>query len=183
MKTVKLLLIACVFWSIHGVSLAQVKAEPPELTKARKNYDKKIVDTIYPITKAYLEKLEELKREYGAKGELESAQAIQSEINKVGKANKSTKIASVKTHSIVGKWQWHDTESIEIKADGTARWKDNVKQSNTGRWRCVDQKNRKYYFKWVGEAWDFAVMSEDGNSLSITSNVREPFSATKLNDE
>jgi hypothetical protein len=69
--------------------------EPPALTKAREKYQKDIL----PITKAYLATLEGLKKQLGAKGDLEGATAVQTEIDSVKPDDDGSR------ESFFGKWK------------------------------------------------------------------------------
>jgi hypothetical protein len=55
--------------------------EPADLVKARNAYKAEVEAAMAPITAAYLKQLEEMKKAYGAKGDLTSALALQKEID------------------------------------------------------------------------------------------------------
>jgi hypothetical protein len=58
-------------------------AEPPQLTSVRASYQKQIEAATAPITAKYVEYLENLKKELGAKGDIEGAVAVQEELDAV----------------------------------------------------------------------------------------------------
>lgn len=64
-------------------------AEPPQLTSVRTSYLKQIESATSPITAKYVEYLENLKRELGAKGDLEGALAVQNELDAVAGSAKA----------------------------------------------------------------------------------------------
>lgn len=61
-----------------GISVA---ADPPQLTSVRASYLKQIEAATTPITEKYVVYLENLKKELGAKGDLEGALAVQRELD------------------------------------------------------------------------------------------------------
>lgn len=78
MSTPRLLLLA--FAAFTGVSVA---ADPPQLTSVRASYQKQIEAATAPITAKYAEYLENLKKELGAKGDLDGALAVQNELDAI----------------------------------------------------------------------------------------------------
>jgi hypothetical protein len=80
----RVLLLA--FFLITCISVA---AEPPQLTSVRASYLKQIEAATAPITAKYVEYLENLKRDFGAKGDLEGALAVQNELDAVARSEKT----------------------------------------------------------------------------------------------
>ena len=138
-------------------ALAEEKAakDPADLAKLRKAYEAKVKAVVDPITTVYLKKLNEMKKAYGAKGDLESAQAVQKEIDSLT----TTKPKSAIT--IIGRWDWGDGNTMELKEDGTAK----SSNGETGKWRCIDKKTHRYETSWG----NLMVMSSDGTTILLKS--------------
>lgn len=64
-------------------------ADPPELTSVRVAYLKQIESATAPIRDKYLAYLESLKKELGAKGDLEGALAVQRELDSISSSSKA----------------------------------------------------------------------------------------------
>lgn len=64
-------------------------ADPPELTSVRAAYLKQIESATAPIREKYLAYLESLKKELGAKGDLEGALAVQLELDSISGSSKA----------------------------------------------------------------------------------------------
>lgn len=154
-------------------ALAQDKAakEPAALVKERAAYEAKIKAVIDPITAKYLKKLSEMKKEFGGKGDLASAQAVQKEIERLTNAKNAV--------TIVGKWAWGGGTTVEFQKDG------NVKQSSgpTGKWTCWDQKTRRYQASWTNGYTDWLLLSSDGMSLDGKNNQGDAYSHQKIEEE
>jgi hypothetical protein len=73
-------ILLVVFPLVINIALA---ADPPRLTTVRASYLKQIEAATAPITAKYVEYLENLKKELGAKGDLESALAVQNELDAI----------------------------------------------------------------------------------------------------
>lgn len=73
------LTLATLLFSLHALS----GAEPPELVTVRASYQKQIQAATAPINVRYLDYLENLKKQLGAKGDVEGATAVQSEIDAI----------------------------------------------------------------------------------------------------
>jgi hypothetical protein len=127
--------------------------EPAALVQARKVYEAKVKAAVDPIRAAYLKQLDEMKKAFGAKGDLASAQAVQSEINSLGTPA-----------TIVGKWNLAaNNYSVEFKADGTAT----TNTGPTAKWRCLDKKARTYQASWSNGDVALMLLSSDGSTLSV----------------
>ena len=100
MKTLAFLLFTLCFVCVGQAQ--QVQGEPAALTKAREKYQRDIV----PITKAYLEKLEALKKEFGAKGDVPAVNAVQEEIEEIKPPPPDKKT------TLEGAWYWRDRKSV-----------------------------------------------------------------------
>jgi len=69
--------------AIHMAVGISVAADPPQLTSVRASYLKQIEAATFPITEKYVAYLENLKKELGAKGDLNGALAVQNEIDAI----------------------------------------------------------------------------------------------------
>jgi|688.fasta_scaffold1613271_1 hypothetical protein len=85
MNIPRLLLLAIP--AVIGVSFA---ADPPQLTSVRASYQKQIEAATAPITAKYVEYLENLKKELGAKGDLDAALAVQNELDAIAGSAKAS---------------------------------------------------------------------------------------------
>jgi hypothetical protein len=131
-------------------------ADPAALVTARKAYEAKVKAVLDPLKADYLKKLEGMKKDFGAKGDVASALAVQREIDSLTEAGTAT---------IVGKWDGFPGAGIaEFKADGTA--KDNS-GNITGKWACLDKKTRRYQTIWSNGWVDWYLMSADGSTLTV----------------
>jgi len=149
--------------------------EPTDLVKLRKAYDAKVKAAVDPITAAYLTKLDEMKKAYGAKGDLESAQAVQKEIEAMTSEKAKSQIKRKSAVTIVGKWVWPSGETVEFQKDGTCKNGGGF----TGKWNCLDNKARKYQASWTTGSVDSMVMSSDGATIVCT-NRGNIFTAKRL---
>jgi hypothetical protein len=146
--------------------------DPAVLVTARKAYDAKVKAVVDPLKADYLKKLEGMKKDFGAKGDVASALAVQREIDSLTQASTAT---------IVGKWSWSYDQTIEVKADGTA--KDN--RGDPAKWVCMDKKTRRYKIEWSHGFIDWCLMSADGSTITVASrnlknNTIYRFTATRL---
>ncbi|MBP9224645.1 MAG: hypothetical protein KBF76_12300 [Verrucomicrobiales bacterium] len=125
---------------IINISLA---ADPPQLTTVRANYLKQIESATAPITAKYIEFLENLKKELGAKGELESALAVQNELDAIAGSAKVATISAGSDRIVV--WNQNNngkgdrgTERINVSLllDGREVWS---KKSIKVEWDQVNQ--------------------------------------------
>jgi hypothetical protein len=157
-------LLAVVFWLLPVLALPGVSAfaqdkppqEPAELAKARKDYQAEVKAAVDPITAAYLAKLDAMMKAFGAKGDLQSALAIQNEIRSL--ATTTTKAAP----TIVGRWTWYGM-TIEFTQDGTAK----LSNGDVGKWKCIDKKAGKYEASWPGDGGRASiVLSADGDTIA-----------------
>jgi hypothetical protein len=142
--------------------------DPAALVTARKAYDAKVKAVVDPLKADYLKKLESMKKDFGAKGDVASALAIQREIDSLTQASTAT---------IVGKWSWSYDQTIEIKGDGTG--KDN--RGDAAKWACVDKKTRRYKIEWAHGFIDWCLMSADGSSLTVASHNQKNNSIYRFN--
>lgn len=131
--------------------------DPAALVTARKAYDAKVKAVVDPLKADYLKKLEGMKKDFGAKGDVASALAVQREIDSLTQASAPT---------IVGKWSWSMDQTVEFKADGTA--KNN--RGDPAKWVCVDKKTRRYKIEWSLGYIDWCLMSADGSTLTVASH-------------
>lgn len=79
MKHIKALTVCVAFVLI----LQSQAAEPQELVTARASYRKQVDAALSPINKRYLDYLEQLKKEVGARGDVQGALAVQEEIDQI----------------------------------------------------------------------------------------------------
>jgi hypothetical protein len=137
--------------------------DPPALVKARNNYEAKVKEFVDPLKTDYVKKLEGLKKDFGAKGDVASALAVEREIKSLTQTSAPT---------IIGKWLWLDgnkDNAVEFRADGTA----NDHAGNPVKWLCVDKKARKYQTVWPTLKLTAVIqMSPDGFTLAIASHNR-----------
>ncbi len=145
--------------------------EPAALVEARKAYEAEVKIAVDPIKASYVKNLEEVKKEYLAKEDLISVQAVQMEINRL-----ISKVAG----TLVGRWDWKGFgEVTEFKKDGTA----NSSAGPTAKWRCLDEKTRKYEIRWSTGFIDWAVMSSDGLTLYLKNSIGSTFTHQKLAEQ
>jgi hypothetical protein len=130
--------------------------DPAVLVTARKAYEAKVKAVVDPLKADYLKKLEGMKKDFGAKGDVASALAVQREIDSLNQAATAT---------IVGKWSWSMDQTVEFKADGTA--KNN--RGDPAKWACVDKKTRRYKIEWSLGFIDWCLMPADGSTLAVAS--------------
>lgn len=119
-----------------------VAADPPQLISVRAAYQKQIESATAPITEKYVAYLENLKKELGAKGELEGALAVQRELDSIEGSSKSVKAEEgdrivVWNQNNGGKGD-RGTERINVilLLDGREVWS---KKSIKVEWDPVDQ--------------------------------------------
>ena len=128
------------------------------LAKARRDYEAKIKAVVNPITAANMKKLDEMKKAYGAKGDLVSAQAVQKEIDSLSPTKPVL--------TILGKWAWVDRVTVEFLEDGTVKNSGGI----TGKWTCLDKKMGNYRVSWSDGGFDWMQMSRDGSALACKNN-------------
>lgn len=75
------------------IIIDSVAADPPQLTSVRAAYRKQIESATAPITEKYVVYLEGLKKELGAKGDLEGALAVQRELDSIAGSSESVDAA------------------------------------------------------------------------------------------
>jgi hypothetical protein len=145
------------------------------LAQARDAYEVKVKAAVDPITAAYLKDLDRMMKSYGAKGDLESALAVQNEI-------KSLKTLATQV-TVVGKWTWdgHDKEFLE---NGVFIGGQHKIQ---GTWKAVDKRVRTYQISWFDEKGksngyvDLLRMSSDGSTLFGKNNEGHVFIGKRIN--
>jgi hypothetical protein len=142
-----------------------VADEPSALVQARKTHDAKLQKATETISEEYLKKLAELKQGFMAKGDLESALAVQKEIDKINFPN-----------SIVGVWQWPSSK-VEFKKDGTCKI-----ANASGKWKCLDKKTKKYQIVWSTGFIDTVTLALDGKSLAGKNNRGDSFTVQRIVD-
>jgi hypothetical protein len=135
-------------------------AEPAALVQARKAFEAKVKEVVDPIKAAYLKKLESMKKEFGGKGDVTSAVAVQKEIDSLTE-KKLDGLTRKKLDPLVGKWDWLAGNVAQFFEDGTVK-----STIDRGKWKCVDKKAGNYLVVWGGTT-DALVMSEDGLSLTV----------------
>ena len=129
--------------------------DPPALVRARKAYEADVKAVVDPITDKYVKQLGDMKKDFGAKGDLASAQAVQREIDGL-----------TSEVSLVGKWAWPIVGNAEFLEDGTSK-----AGGETGKWKLVDKKTRKYKVVWSSNGYiDLLTLSADGTTLSGRNN-------------
>jgi hypothetical protein len=161
------LLIALFLTQLAGLpAFAQDKPshEPAALVRARKAYEADVNAAVDPITEKYVKQLNELKKDFMAKGDLESAQAVQREIHGL--------TVGV---TLIGKWTWPPAASAEFLEDGTSE-----AHSVKGKWKLVDKKTRKYKIVWSNGYIDWVTLSADGTTLSGRNNHGDTFRSERL---
>lgn len=138
MNTPRLLLLA--FAVFMGASVA---ADPPRLTSVRASYQKQIEAATAPITAKYVEYLENLKKDLGAKGDLDGALAVQNELDEI--AGSATAASSSSENDRIVVWNQNNnakgdrgTERINVSLllDGREVWS---KKSIKVDWDPVNQ--------------------------------------------
>lgn len=115
MKTVGMIVVGLL------IATVAIGDNTNEFTTLQKSYEASVKQAIAPLTKAYLQKLDTLKKKYGANGDLKSAQTVQDEIDRLASKDVSVVDTSPKAKwmsAIVGKWKRSGCV-VEIKADGT----------------------------------------------------------------
>jgi len=148
-----------------GISFAEEasKSEPPELSRLRHNFEQAKSDAIQPITAKYCSLLEDLKKKYTKAGNLDSALAVEAELNliraqegdvkKVGMVPSPTTKEELVEYLGGTKWEYFNQENKKIgitqfNKDGTytTPWGEKVPWSATsaktvvvqhGHWRRV----------------------------------------------
>lgn len=123
-----------------GISVA---ADPPQLTSVRASYLKQIEAATAPITAKYVEYLENLKKELGAKGDLDGALAVQNELDAIAGSEKAASDSAGSDRIVV--WNQNNnakgdrgTERINVSLllDGREVWS---KKSIKVEWDPVNQ--------------------------------------------
>jgi hypothetical protein len=138
-----------------AVSEKKPAEEPAALVKARDAYEAKVKAVVDPIKADYLKKLEGMKKDFGAKGDVASALAVEREIKSL-----------TATVSLIGKWDYFNGNTVEILADGTSKSRDG---GFPGKWGCLDKKARKYQVIWSIGFIDLILLSPDGTTLTVVS--------------
>jgi len=146
--------------------------EPAALVKLRKAYEAKVKAAVDPITAAYLKKLDEMKKSYGAEGDLESAQAVQKEIESLTTNKPKSAV------TIAGTWSWGNA-IVKFQDDGSGTYDaDGRGQGLTsGRWKCLDKKKRTYQVSWSTGSVDLMLLSPEGDTM-ICRNTKSDKSYT-----
>jgi hypothetical protein len=131
--------------------------DPIALAKAREAYDAKVKVIVDPIKADYAKKLDGMKKDFGAKGDLASAQAVERELKSVTQAGVPT---------LVGKWLWSSKDAliVEVRADGSAKGTNGT----TGKWICIDKKARRFQVQWSNGWTDWIALSSDGFRIDMT---------------
>ncbi len=160
------MLIALFLTTATALAEDKPAKEPADLVKIRKAYEAKVKAVVEPITAKYLEKLDEMKKAFGAKGDLESAQAVQKEIESMTPEKAAGKTTAKRTPAItiVGKWTYFD-HIKEFRKDGTAG--DSNGEWNQ-KWVCTDKKARMYQLIFLGGGLEEMQMSADGTTMTCT---------------
>ena len=153
---------------------AQDGKVPAELNQYQQDYKAQIESATAQIKAKYLVRLDDLKKKYGAKGELESALMVQKEIDSL----KKEKIDVVELDEpgnakakAVGKWQWPGGNIVELKAGGAATF-----NKTAGNWKY---KKGKIICSWPSGDVDTLTIAEDGMTASAINGVTE-FNVKKL---
>jgi len=155
--------IAVLFLALPLFAQDPEKKEPPALVKARADYQTEVARVLTPVTKTYLDKLEALKKDLGAKGKIEEAMAVQQEIEAV-----TPKTVS-KDPSIVGTWLFSypggDSRVVVLARDGKATVSDGSgrRQIDTGTWSRI---GKKWRIQWSHGA-DILTPTDNPNKLSM----------------
>jgi hypothetical protein len=139
-----------IFIAVLFLALPLFAQEPPALVKARADYQTEAARVLTPVTKVYLDKLEALKRELGAKGKIEEATFVQQEIEAV------TPKPVSKDPAIVGTWVFGPYGTAQFNADGTSRI-----EKVSGRW-MKGKKSGTYRVTWdSGYSNDLVTVTKD----------------------
>jgi hypothetical protein len=155
--------IAVLFLSLPLFSQDTEKKEPTALTKAREGYQVEVARVLMPVTKTYLDRLEALKKDLGAKGKIEEAMAVQQEIEQV------TPRPVSKDPAIVGIWTFGPYGTAQFNADGTSRI-----EKVPGRW-VKGKKSGTYRVTWdSGYSNDLVTVTKD-KFKTIDSTGKEIF--------
>lgn len=97
------LFVALLLSTVPALAEDKPTKEPAALIKARATYDAKVKAAVDPIKAAYLKHLDGMMKEYGAAGDLESAQAVQKEIKSLNlTGNNRDILLAAKTATIHG---------------------------------------------------------------------------------
>jgi hypothetical protein len=154
--------------ALPAVTGEKAAEDPAALVKARKSYETKVKAVVDPLKTEYLKNLEGLKKDFGAKGDVEAAQTMEREMKS------QTSILTV-----IGKWYWLSKETVEFCEDGTAKSSFGI----TGKWICTDRKANRYQAVWSNGFTDGVTMSPDGFYLYIVGrkgNTRLTHTALRL---
>jgi len=160
------MLIVLLLTTVSAFAEDKPAQEPADLVKIRKLYETKVKAAVDPITAAYVKKLDEMKKAYGAKGDLESAQAVQKEIESMS----TTKPAM----TLVGKWTWAGGIA-EFQKDGSGKC-----GNSTSKWKCLDKKAHKYQIVWAAGVTDWVQISSDGTTIFLKNNSGHTYTFQRL---
>lgn len=153
--------------------------EPKELVSARTTYQNQIKAVTTPVTNKYLQQLEAMKKQLGARGDVEGAVAVQKEIDALSaeKVDVVLKAPSVPdkekdlASKIIGKWLW---SGIQCEFDK----KGNVIGRN-GTWK-IEGKHIQVELK----GWSYTLtLNSDGDMVGTRNNDGAKVSITRITDE
>jgi hypothetical protein len=135
-----LMFLVLILIPIPGLAQEKADKEPAALAEARRVYEAKLKAVVEPLTTAYVKKLDQMKRQYGSKGDLASANAVQGEIAGLTGANAGGEaIRMGASGGFVGTtWQYRGRADspITYREGGIATcpiW------HGQGKWKAVDQ--------------------------------------------
>jgi hypothetical protein len=157
---VKCATLVVLFLVVSPAFAAEPSKEPADLVKARLAYEAKVKAAVDPIRADYLKTLDRMMRDFGAAGDLDSAQAVQQEIKTVAS------VAKAKPDGIVGKWAWALGLVVEFGQSGSA----SSTNGDSGKWVCLDPRIRKYEVSWKSGSIDWMAVSADGMAASCHNN-------------
>ncbi|MGA2063417.1 MAG: hypothetical protein ABSG86_00530 [Thermoguttaceae bacterium] len=147
-----LLVVVYAGWSFGGEPPVR---EPAALVAAREDYQGQIKALVEPITAEYLKKLDGLMKGFGAKGELESAQAVQAEMKLLAGLTAREAVSKAEASKpaaphcrVVGKWTWRSKgEIVEIHANGHCT--TSADRQRAGKWVAFGKEGYKFNITWA----------------------------------
>jgi ABC-type glutathione transport system ATPase component len=134
-----MMMVGAMMVGANGAVAQEDSKEPKELVSARATYQNSVKAVVTPLTTKYIQQLEQLKKQLGAKGDAEGAMVVQKEIEslsaektEVSVIGESGKGKSGIATKVLGRWMWAGVE-CEIKKDGTIT-------GRAGTWKIEDGK-------------------------------------------
>ena len=168
---------ALLFFNFSVLGLAEEKKDDsPELSQARSDFQKQVKTMLDPITKKYIQRLEDLKKKLGAKGDIDGAKAVQDEITRLKSIapdsleNEPNSKDATTEKVLLGKWSF-EKKDRSYSAIWTFQ-KDGIVLSNNGTPRGNwEIRKDVVYINWGGSAWEEFVLPLNPNSTECNSHV------------